>query len=467
MLVALVLTTLPPPVAPSQPIARKISRVEAIQLGVTRNFDLMSRRLEQRRFDVLGRAAWRPYSPTVYVDAAYRQTQALLGSGPGADRYIDYTAGAGWRSIIGTTVAAEVDVSQGITGLSGYGNGLSLSVTQPLLKDAWLAGAALPLREAEFQAQIQKEIFRAEINTLISTIDAAYWDLSLAEADQQIKTRSRDRAKQQYEDTAENIRRGIIADVEIYIVEENVVFFEQELLRTDQGLRLARRRLAELLALDPDEILDAEDELKGPALTLPDRRPTVDLALQRNPFITAQQRRTQLAGARLSFASNQALPALNVNAAVTLFRYPNPEAALVPTPEARLGVNLAVPLDRGAISASVDNARIDSERQEVELRSQQSRVQFEVENAITDLELNVRLLSLATKRIELAELKLGAQNDKYKNGISTLADVVRFQRDLDEALIASQRVIRAVHVGRARLLLSQGTLADSVGVGLK
>jgi len=454
LLIALLLTV---PLA--LPDAKKISRVEAIHQGVSRNYDLLGRRLEQHRLEILGRAAWRPYSPNVFLDATYRQTPYFLGPNFVADRFVDYTAGAGWRSIIGTTVAAAVVVSQDVRGNTPLANELSLSVSQPLLKDAWLAGGALPLREADLLAAVQKEIYRGELNALIASIDGAYWDLALAESDLQIKTRSRDRAKQQYEDTKENIRRGIIADVEIYIVEENVVFFEQELLRTDQVLRLARRRLAELLALDPETILDAEDELVGPSLSLPDRQPTVDVGLQQSPVILAQARRTELAAVRFRYAWNQALPSLTVSAGMKLFRYP--------TPEANVGLTLAVPLDRGAISAGVENARIDNERAEVELRNQQARVQFELENAITDLELNVRLLSLATKRVELAELKLSAQNDKYKNGISTLADVVRFQRDLDEALIASQRVIRAVHVGRARLLTSQGTLANTVGVALQ
>ena len=452
------LLTVPPPVAAPSAAAQKISRIGAIHLGVTRNFDLLARRLEQQRLEVQGRAAWRPYSPTVFLDASYRQSP-LSTPGTGADRFFDYTAGAGWRSIIGTTAAATVEVNQGLPGsATPLAKELSLSVSQPLLKDAWLEGAALPLREAELQSRVQKEIYRGELNALIANIETAYWDLALAESDLQIKTRSRDRAKRQYEDTAENIRRGIIADVEIYIVEENVVFFEQELLRTDQSLSLARRKLAELLALEPDAPLDAEDELITPALALPARPATVEVGLQQSPAILAQQRRTELATARLGYASNQALPAVNVNAAMTLFRFE--------VPEATVGLSFALPLDRGSISASVENARIDRDRQDAELRHQQARVTFELENAITELELNLRLLSLATKRVELAELKLGAQNDKYKNGISTLADVVRFQRELDDALIASQRVIRAVHVGHAKLLSTQGTLGQSVGVGV-
>lgn len=449
---ALVLLAAPPSAEP-----KKISRRDAIALGVSRNYDLLGKRLEARRLEVLGRAAWKPYSPTVFLDARYRQTP--LGA-PGTDRFVDYTAGASWRSILGTTIGAQVDVNQSLPGSpTPYGNELSLTLTQPLLKDAWLAGAALPLREAELTAAIQRELYRGELNALISAIDAAYWDLALAESDFSIKSRSRDRAKAQYDDTAENIRRGIIADVEIYIVEENVVFFEQELLRTAQVLTAARRRLAELLALEPDALLAAEDTLSKPAITAPPRAAFVARGLDASPAILAQQHRVALAGARSGYAFNQALPALNVNAALGLFRYS--------TPEATVGLAFALPLDRWAIGSALDNARMDAERAQLELQNQQAKVRFELENALTELELNVRQLTLATKRVELAELKLAAQSDKYKSGISTLADVVRFQRDLDEALIASQRVIRAVQVGQSKLLATQGTLADSVGVEVR
>ena len=69
----------------------------------------------------------------------------------------------------------------------------------------------------------------------------------------------------------------------------------------------------------------------------------IHLGVSRNYDLLArrlEQRRTELASARFAYAWNQALPALNVNAALTLFRFPVPEAIV--------GVSLAVPLDRGA-----------------------------------------------------------------------------------------------------------------------
>ena len=78
---ALLLTATP------APDVQTISRLDAIRLGVARNYDLLGKRLEARRLEVLGRAAWRPYSPTVFLDARGRQTP--LGAA-GNDRFIGY-----------------------------------------------------------------------------------------------------------------------------------------------------------------------------------------------------------------------------------------------------------------------------------------------------------------------------------------------------------------------------------------
>ncbi|MHB8872956.1 MAG: TolC family protein [Myxococcaceae bacterium] len=455
---------------PPPPGKTRLARLELIQLAATRNLDLLSKRLEARRLEVLEEAAWQAYDPSLLVNAGFRKAAAGLA------RQVDYSAGVLWRAPFGTAVSASVLMDQSLNPApeaevnAGF---LSLAVTQPLLKGGWREGAALPLSEATLQKDIQREFFKNELNTFLVDVETGYWDLAMAEADLAIKTRSRDRAKQQAEDTAENIRRGILAPAEIYVVEDNVVFFELELLRADLALRLARRKLAELVRLDPDAPLEAEDPLRKPELQLPQRQAALDEGLRSNPKVLEQRLRRQLSSTRLAFASNQALPTLDLTAGLVLhggddsyFQAWSTLAGASRT-DARVGLLFAVPLDRAPVRASVENARIDSERQGLELQSRELKVSYEIDNALTELDSSFKLLSLSGKQVELAELKLAAETDKYKNGISTLTDVVRFQRDLDNALIGFQRNIRSIHVSRAKLLASQGILYQSVGVELR
>ncbi len=441
---------------------RTFSRLQAIQLGLERNQGLLTARIDQQRVGMLARAAWQPWSPSLIADATYHRSHL-----DPEDR-LTTSVGAGWQTVVGTRVEATVGVDQGLPGHNPHEPSVVVSIDQPLLKDGWLPGASLPLTEAELGARIQDELYRGEVNAFVVDVDAAYWDLGLAEADIDIKTRSLARAQAQYEDTQENIRRGILADAEIYVVEENLVIFQQEHLRAVQGLRAARRRLAQLLYLDVDAPLGTTDGLALSGAPLPDPAAAVAQALQANPRVLSQRLRLNLAGERVRFHANQSQPALALTSSLGLHGQSRDYGAawgnLVTSPgvDAQLGLRLNVPLDRLAVDADLDAALLEEKREQAELHRQENALRFEVQNALSELTTDLALAQSAQRQVGLAELKLQAENEKYRSGLSTLSDVVRFQRDLDGALIAARRVVRSVRVGETRLLASLGSLHDVV-----
>lgn len=447
--------------------AQPLSLEETVRRGVERNLSLMSERSALGREAANQRGAWTAFSPTLELRAGVARERPFPGTPILPLTAFAYSAGVSWRSPVGTVVTADATMAHPLhaPGEPLLG-GVTLGVAQPLLKDAWLTGAALPLREAELQSAIQRELFREAINTTILETETAYWDLAVAAAEVEIKTRSRGRAQRQFEDTSENIRRGILAGVEIYVPHENVVFFEQELLVAQQNLVFARRRLAELLALDPGVELSPSQELPRPEAVLPTVEEVLQMGLSKNPRLVAQRGRQTLAEVRAGFANNQALPRLDLAASLSVQSLASSWTGIWaqlpedPTPRAQTGLVFALPLDRGAIDATVRAATLEAQRQAELLAREEQRVRFELSDQLTFLQTQLSVLSLAEKQLELADLKLQAENEKYKSGLSPLVDVIRFQRDLDLASIQLRRVLRAVHVGRARLLATQGTLHE-------
>lgn len=450
--------------APQTPSALTLG--QATRLGVERNLSTLEENLQRRSKLELRRAAYQPYSPTVRLNADLVHS---LPERRGTSE-LAYLAEVDWHAPWGTTLTAQALATQGLAGYSGSDGQLSLSVTQPLLKGGWLTGAALPLREAELNAALQRELYRQSLNQLLLDVQTAYWDLAVANADVVIKTRSRERAKQQYDDTQENIRRGILAEGEIYVVEENVVFFDQELVSAAQTARNAQRQLALLLALPESAPLTTTDELRPTSVPLASQDEVTTAALSNHPKILAQRVRTTLAQVRERYASNQRLPALDAIASAS---NQGSDSRLGPAlgkslssgpPTTTVGVAFTLPLDQGAEKAKLASARLDLDREALELQNTERQVSFDAARERSDLEVNLRQLTLAQRAVKLAELKLDAQVDKYKMGISTLADVVRFQRDLDNANSRLQHTLRTVNVGQVRLLASEGTLADALGV---
>ena len=67
----------------------------------------------------------------------------------------------------------------------------------------------------------------------------------------------------------------------------------------------------------------------------------------------------------------------------------------------------------------------------------------------------------------LAQSKLEVERDKYKSGLSTLADVVRFQRELDAATTGMARARVDALTARAELYAARGDLHEHAKVAVK
>ncbi len=472
-----------PPVAPAAPgaasggngPARALSLEDAVRAAVAHNLDLLQQRLVAHRAAAQASAAWWGFTPDLQVSAGLADIRSSAVPGDGTTgKSADSSVGLAWQTPLGTQLGASLALERDFAGPSSHSDGaLVLSVSQPLLKDAWLPGASAPLEQTALAARIAKETLRGEVEQFIVEVEGAYWDLALAQADVAIKERSLERARQQREDTAENIRRGILADVEIYLVDENLVFFESELARAQEARESARRHLAELLWLEPDAPVSVREDLgalRGSDGEPADLDESLQVSVEGSPGLAEQRLRAQLASARERTAAVHALPQLDLDGSIALgakgdIAHPAAQRVFTsPVPDARVGVVFSLPLGVPAVQASVDAEHVEAERERLELDSRTLALRHAIEGAVGELALNLRLEKLGRKQLDLADKKLTAQNDKYKNGISTLADVVRFQRELDEASIALRQTVRAVHVSRARLLALEGRLAETAGV---
>jgi outer membrane protein TolC len=454
--------------------ATPLSWAETVDRGVRESQGLLADRFVRDRLALGVPQAWAVWSPSLFLDAAYRRPQ-LVQNTVVDDRFVDdrasYRLGLSWRNLIGTRVEASVGVDQGLGGGVNQPS-VAVGVEQPLLQGAWIDGAALRLTEAELQRAIQRELFRTTVNAFLVGVDGAYWDTALAQADLEIKRRSRDRAEQQFKDTDENIRRGILAAGEIYVVEESLVIFETELRRAEQRLLLAQRALQQTIFVDVEATVTAVDDLAVADASVPDADAAAAVALREHPAVRAQRLRVELAKAQARNAFNNVLPALTLRSSLGVVGadadYGKAWNNLVSEPgvTAEIGVRLTVPLDRPSVHAGLSAAEFGVERERAELARVEQQVRYEVENARAQLSTDVSVWERAKRQQVLAEKKLAAQLEKYQSGLSTLQDVVRFQRDLDDALIGVQRVARSVRTGRVRLLAAVGTLHDDVGVGV-
>lgn len=452
--------------------ARSLTHAEAVRLATERNLALLVERMQQQVAELEAREARRPYVPRVFLGPSYSTSPATFVRPPQFTRAVDVEGGLRWSNRYGTDMAVTAAMTPWFDGFAPLPlTSIEASLSQALLRDGWGNGNLVDV--ADLDVELQRAAFLSALNDFLVQVERAYWELAYAEADVAIKQRSRDRAKQQYEDTKENIERGLIAPGDIFVVEENLVIFEEQLLRSRERLKLASLQLSRLLQLDASAVraADSLDSLPSPAPPVAKR--AVERALQESPRVEVERVALQQADERAKFDANQAQPTLDLNAAVALNGLDENrsqawrETLSAEFPSVRVGLLFELPVLRGPDTARVERSELQLRQQQKRLEDARSEITYDVRAIVTRLATRVESLELAGRRVELAEKKLDAEQSKYQRGLSTLNDVVRFQRDVDTALIAERRARVDVITLKAELVAAQGVLHRSVDLEVR
>ena len=188
----------------------------------------------------------------------------------------------------------------------------------------------------------------------------------------------------------------------------------------------------------------------------------------------------------MSYAKNQLLPELNLNASywspgisgTELLYDPNnplgdpigskPGGAMDSFKDAfnfkfrnwSVRLTLSVPLNTMFSRAQQAQARTELDQTRLRLKNQEQQVILEVKNAVRTVQTNYKRMQAYRAARELAEKTLEAEEKKLKVGLTTHYTVLQHQRDLANAISAELRSIIDYN-------LSQAQLDKVMGVSLK
>lgn len=452
--------------------ATPIRLAEARATASQNAIEVLTAEMNETFARLAARGARRPYVPEFGLSATWNDSGSLVQEGT-RDRSFDYEASLGWTLPIGTRLRAAAGSTEYFSGSSFVPQPtttVSLGVAQPLLEGGWSSSNLLERRDLEIE--LQKALFVESLNAFLVRVDQTYWNLAESEADVEIKTRSRDRAKQQFEDTKQNIERGILAPGEIFVVEENLVLFEQQLLRSQETLALARLRLARLMRVSPDTEFTTADELDTASGTAPQFEAALASAMGNNPALVATEIARRQAGVVIDFEANRRLPSLDLAASVISVGTDEDrstawgQAVTAENLNYRVGLDFSIPLDFGPDNANVASARLSREEAELRREDAHDAIHYGLRGLYARYVRRVVILEQTEQLVELAQNKLETERDKYKSGLSTLIDVVRFQRDLDSALIEAKRARVDVLLLVSEIAQLQGDLYQRAGIEL-
>jgi outer membrane protein TolC len=351
-----------------------------------------------------------------------------------------------------------------------YNSSLSLSLTQPLLRDFKIDAPRQALRVAKKNREITDVEFRQSVINTLATVKGYYYEL-LFEIDNLVAAQKNlDLAKKLLEENEIRVKVGTMAPLD-------VVTAQSEVAAREEGVILAENALA-----------NAEDNLKSvifpkndPAMwstrIVPTDRPTaepvpVDIeAAVRN----AIENRTDMVSARKSleryeysvqYTKNQLLPTVDLTAGygaagaggTELIRDPPFSGPVVDTipggygdaldevfgrdyPTWSVGLQLSYAIPNRSQKAGAAAARINRDQALASYRRLELQVAAEVRTAARGVESGFKRVASTQAARRLAAERLDAEEKKFAAGMSTNFLVTQAQRDLAEQQVNELRAV--------------------------
>jgi outer membrane protein TolC len=370
-----------------------------------------------------------------------------------------------------------------------YGADLSFSFQQPLLQNFGLKMGRREILIAGNSLAATEEQFKKSVQDLIYQVEDIYWNLVYYIQDLEVKKQSLKQAQQLLEKNRRAVEVGTMAPMEVINAQTSVAQREADILAAETQVKNQEDRLKTLLNLQAEnpqtELIQLipSDE--------PDYDPT-DISLE-SALATAMDKRPDLNASRISlqnteldltFAKNQMLPDLSLNAQYSspgvsgdqlVYRNNNPltgevvdripggfsnslqDALGFKYKNWTLGLTMNLPLNDVFSRAQLAQAQVNLEQARMQIENQQQQIFRDIKIAVRNVESNYKRIQAYQTAREFAEKQLAAEEEKLKVGLSTNFLVLQYQTDLANARSSELRAIIDYKLSLAQLYRDIGT----------
>jgi len=369
-----------------------------------------------------------------------------------------------------------------------FGSTLTLGFTQPLLRDFGFKMSRRQIIIAQNNLDISEKQFTQTLLDTIYRVEQAYWNLFFSMEDLKVKQQSLKLAQDLLANNQRAVEIGTMAPLDILSAQAEVATREADILAAEALVKNNQDALKTVINL-------AEKNQEGTADIVPTDKPNfaekqVSLeqslaeAMQNRPDLQATRIGLKNSDLNLSYAKNQLLPSLSLNASywspgvsgdqilylnndpltgVIIGQLPGGASnALKDAFNFRyrnwsVGLTLDFPLSSVVSRAQYALAKATLDQDNLSLKNQEQQVLLEIKNAVRAVQTNFKRVQAYKVARELAEKKLQAEQEKLNVGMSTNFIVLTYQRDLATALSAELNAIIDYNLSLASLEKSQGT----------
>lgn len=376
-----------------------------------------------------------------------------------------------------------------------FGSQLRFNFTQPFLKDFGFKVSQREIHIARYNTEISESRLKQTLLDMIYNVEEAYWNYVGSIEYYKVMEQSLKLAQDLLAKNTREVEVGMLAPIEVLTAKSEVARREADILQAESMIKGTQDRLKTILNLSAKEDIDLTKIIPTDTPTFEEREVSLEealtMGLQMRPDLQAIRVDMKNKDLDLSFAKNQLLPELNLQASYwspgisgtqLIYEDDNPLTGnIVGTVPGKssdalrdafkfkyknwsLGLTLSIPITSVVTRAQYAQARVNLEQAQVNLQNQEQQAFLEIRNAVRDVQTNYKQVQAYKLARELAQEKLEAEQKKLKVGLATNYEVLLHQRDLTDAQSSELRAVIDYNLALAALDRALGTTLEKKNI---
>jgi len=298
---------------------------------------------------------------------------------------------------------------------------------------------------------------------LILQVKVAYFAILTAEDLREVAKQAAEQLRAELKVAEDFYRVGMSPKIDVLDAEVRLAEAEQQLIRAEKSVRLAKARLNTILRQPIDqEIVVAE--VLGHQPYERTYESCLEISLQGRPEVLEAEKNVARAEKEITLAKSAYYPEVSLSA--NYYRAGDDAALNGSDFEDRENWDVMAEASltffewgRTRHATSEKRARLRQARQAVE--QIQDAIRLEVKTSYLDLETAEKNIWVAEKGVESAEENFRISQERYKEQVATATEVLDAQTRLTEAKTNHTRVLAEFNVALARLVRAMGVEEDA------
>ena len=352
-----------------------------------------------------------------------------------------------------------------------YESDVTLTVTQPILKDFGPHVNLSRIRIAENNEKISKEQLKGRIIEIITNTKKSYWNLLLSIEELEVRNLSLNLARDLLERNRKKVEVGVLAPIELVEAEAGVASREETVLVAEKSVRDSEDILRRITGLTKDweTVLFPVDK---PIISK--ERPPFDeskrIALEKRHDYLQVNRDLEIKETNLRYTNNQTLLDLSFFGGIGLNGLNSSYSSNLERLKSgdfyswQVGLSLEIPIGNRSARSDYIKARLEEEKARLAIKNMEDAITAEVREALREIDTTIKRIDATRSARVLAEKKLDAEEKRFNVGMSTSHDILVYQEELANALRNEKKAMIDHNIALINMEKVMGTATEKVGI---